>query len=372
MTEKIQNRPYQTRVIDKVMAAIEEGHQNILVCSPTGSGKTIMAHEVARRLYEEKQWKYCWTVMRKVLVEQAKWENEDKFGLTSGTYMSTFARAEDYPRDVELLIEDEAQHSASDTSTKLYSIMKPKVHLAFTATPFRSDRKKLCFSKFIFDAGIRQLVDEKWLSAFHHYAFPEEWSPENVSQMYLNDQERWGKSVIFFLRLADCHKCKALLEQGGVPCEVVEGGSVSQQEAAIEAFEKGELKVLINVFVLTEGFDAPDLKTVFCRPGSRAPTVQMCGRALRKHPDKPFAQIVQALTTKYPFTEEASAERSFTLKDKVWVDTQYNEKALSQVRLVVARSMLHTKEAPMPDYIKKKMAKVRPWRRFGNQDNQGF
>lgn len=369
MSQKIEKRPYQERVINKVIEAIKEGHQNILVCSPTGSGKTIMAHEIARILHEQDKWKYCWTVMRKVLVAQAKWENEDKFGLTCGTYMSTFAKSEDYPKDIDLLIEDEAQHSASDTSTKLYSMMKPKVHLAFTATPFRSDRKKLCFSKFISDAGIRQLVDEKWLSGFHHYSFPDMWTPETVANLYAKDRERWGKSVIFFLRLEDCYKCQVLLEKAGVACAVVEGGNVVDQEEKLEAFDKGEIEVLLNVFVLTEGFDSPNLKTVFCRPGSRAPTIQMCGRALRKHASKPFAQLVQPLTTKYPFTEEASAERSFILKENDWVDTQYNEKTLSKVRLAVARSIIKATETPMHPYIKKKLEKRRP--RWYNNNNIG-
>ena len=63
--------------------------------------------------------------------------------------------------------------------------------------------------------------------------------------------------------------------------------------------------------VLTEGFDSPDLKTVFCRDSAKGPTVQMCGRAFRTHPDLPVKQIVQSRDTKWPFVKIAAARRQY-------------------------------------------------------------
>ena len=46
-----------------------------------------------------------------------------------------------------------------------------------------------------------------------------------------------------------------------------------------------------NCVVLIEGFDCPELRTVFCRPSCKGVTIQMCGRVLRKHPNPPSQQV---------------------------------------------------------------------------------
>jgi superfamily II DNA or RNA helicase len=137
-----------------------------------------------------------------------------------------------------------------------------------------------------------------------------------VADVYLRDRERWGKTVMFFFNLRQCFECAQMLTQAGVACEVVHGGS--DQEGQLERFRHGDLTVLLNVLVLTEGMDCPDLKTVFVRPGSKGPVMQMTGRALRKHHDKPFAQVVQNHRTRWPFTKIASAEQKFSWENDHW------------------------------------------------------
>ncbi len=312
----IETRDYQTRIIDHTLAAIEEGHRNILIESPTGAGKTVVAHLIARSLHERYGWRSGWTAMRKHLLGQAQQMNRQMIGFETIRYFSTFD--DDPPGDIDLLIYDEAHHSAAATSTDLYNRLKPKAMIGLSATPFRSDRMALCFSKVIRDAGIRQLIDQGWLASFHQYLFDREWTPQNVAQLYLQDAARWGKSVVYFLTLAECYRCAELLSLSGVRCEVVHGSS--DQSAQIEAFDRGELDVLVNALVLTEGFDCATLRTVFVRPGSKGPTMQMVGRALRKHPDKPFAQVVQNSRTRWPFAKLASAEAKFVLDDRAgWI-----------------------------------------------------
>ena len=62
----------------------------------------------------------------------------------------------------------------------------------------------------------------------------------------------------------------------------------------IEGFKKGEIKAVANVGVLTHGFDFPELETVvLARPTrSLALYYQMSGRAIRPHPEKEKAMIV--------------------------------------------------------------------------------
>lgn len=67
-----------------------------------------------------------------------------------------------------------------------------------------------------------------------------------------------------------------------------------ERERILEDFKSGKIKVIVNVGVLTTGFDFPELETVvLARPTkSLALYYQMVGRAIRPHPNKPEAWIV--------------------------------------------------------------------------------
>lgn len=345
MVKIVEERPYQQRIVQKVIDAIGEGHSNILIEAPTGSGKTVMGLMIAKRLNEEKGWRTGWTAMRKHLLLQASQENDNTLKLTNAVttpggiinFFSTFDKhieemVKDYP--IDLFIEDEGHHSASTTSTENYKIVKPKIHIGLTATPFRTDRMKLCFSRVIKDAGIRSLIDQGYLSPYHQYIFHESWTPEIVARHYLNCVEKWGKTVIFFLTEDESNACADILRLAGIKVEVVTGSS--DQEDQIKSFNEGDTQVLINMVVLTEGFDSTILKTVFARPGSKGPTIQMVGRSLRKHfgldpisgeLQKPYAQVVQSGMSHWPFTRLASAEKKFVCNNgRDWEDRQTNER----------------------------------------------
>lgn len=358
----IETRPYQVKIIGRTVEAVKEGHQNILIESATGSGKTIMALLIARQLYEERGWVTGWTAMRRHLLIQAAQENEQTIQFPHIHFFSMFDKVP--PTGIDVLVEDEGHHSASATSTEMYKTIRPKLHLGLTATPFRTDRMKLCFSTVIKDAGIRALIDGGFLSGYHQYIYHGEWSPSQVAMVFIKDRERWGKSVMYFLTEVECMECAELLRASGVRCEVVTGSS--NQEAQIEAFNHGDVEVLLNMVVLTEGFDSPILKTVFIRPGSKGPTIQMGGRVFRKHPDKPYAQIVQSNRSRWPFVRIASAERKFICDvGGNWEDRQTNERVRQAQRAAI--SAIANTTVQMPQYLKKFQKKQNALLQF--QDN---
>jgi len=347
--KQFEYRDYQHRVISNTLKAIEEGHRSILIELPTGAGKTVSGHALAKILNEKHNYRYGWTCMRQILLSQAKQSNEDFFQLRCGEYFSTFTNQ--IPTNIDVLIEDEAQHSAAATSVSLVSVIKPKVHIALTATPYRTDHMKLCFSKVIKDAGTRQLIDEGYLSPFHQYIFDGKWNPESVSSIYLHDVARWGPTVMYFSTIADCRKCENLLTSSGVRATTVVGGNLAQQEHAISEFLHGKLDVLLNVMVLTEGFDAPFLRTVFVRPGSKGPTVQMVGRALRRHPTKQFAQVVQSSESNHLFSTIASPADRLSFTGNGWLSRQekYHENLAHQHETI--KALLAAPKADIPKFI---------------------
>lgn len=91
------------------------------------------------------------------------------------------------------------------------------------------------------------------------------------------------------------------IEESELLCKHVEGCAIitgstpkKERERILREFKKGNIKVVTNVGVLTTGFDYPELDTVvMARPTmSLALYYQIVGRAIRPHPDKESAWIV--------------------------------------------------------------------------------
>src|SRR5262249_27120808 len=236
-TTQVSPRPYQQRIVGKALDLFcDRGMRSLLVESPTGSGKTVMALLIARAMQTEKQVRIGWVAMRRYLLAQAAVENESKQIGADCTYLSMFDR--NPPRDLDMLIVDEAQHDAANSMAHLHQLIQPRYILGLTATPFRTDRMKLCFDSVLKDAGIHPLIQDGYLSQYHHYTMPE-YSPESVAEFYLRDRERWGKSIVYFQTLGQCHATDALLKRHGVRSDVVTGSS--DREAQLAAFEAGDL-----------------------------------------------------------------------------------------------------------------------------------
>lgn len=359
ITPKLEARPYQQRIINKTVSLLSEGvtrpdgsHRDVgavLIESPTGSGKTVMGLWCAAELQRLHGYTVGWCAMRRNLLTQAAAEREARgFDLD----MVTISMFDKRPPKVDLLVVDEAQHDAAASMASLHGALKPKKILGLSATPFRTDRLKLCFDQVVKDANIQSLIRGGYLSPYRHFTLPD-YTPGEVAQAFLREQARWGRSLIFFYRLDECRACCALLQRAGVRAEVVT--AQSNREVQLARFEAGELDVLLSMAILTEGFDCPSLETVFCRPSSKGPTIQMCGRVLRKDPRLPIKQIVQCAHTRHPFTRTAAAHEQYLWTGMGWRSLTVNPHidALSRRTLsLVARC-----EAALPDFIKRQQSR---------------
>jgi superfamily II DNA or RNA helicase len=352
----LEPRPYQVRIVAKAVAAFaERGLRSVLIESPTGSGKTVMALLVARTLQERLGLSVGWVAMRRYLLAQAAAENNSRGIGLQATFLSMFDR--DPPPGLDLLIVDEAQHDAADSMARLHSVVCPRFILGLSATPYRADRVKLCFDTVIKDAGIQELIADGHLSRYHHYTLPD-FRPATVASTYLREPARWGRTVVYFHTLPQCHEAARLLAAGGVRCEVVTG--TSDRESQLARFRAGECDVLLNCLVLAEGFDCPDLKTAFVRPSSRGPTVQMAGRVFRKHPSLAFKQVAQCRQTRWPFVRTAAAEQQYTWADGEWRTLTVNPR-IAQVQLRTLQALARS-EVRLPELLVKHAPAARPER----------
>ncbi len=344
----VEARPYQQRIVAKAVEFFQAKQlRSVLIESPTGSGKTVMGLLTAKAMQAALGVRVGWVAMRRNLLTQAAAENRARGINVEATFLSMFDR--EPPTGLDLLVVDEAQHDAASSMAHLHNVIRPRFILGLSATPFRADKVKLCFDSVIRDAGIQRLMQDGYLSPYHHYTIPH-FSPRSVVECYLREPARWGKSILYFHTLEQCALAATLLRKRRVRCEVVTGSS--DRETQIEAFRAGRVDLLINCMVLAEGFDCPELKTVFCRPSVKGLTVQMCGRAFRKHADLPFKQIVQCQKTRWPFVRTASALQEYVWNGDEWRSLKASAE-IDQVANRVLRALAHI-EVQLPAWLLKR------------------
>jgi superfamily II DNA or RNA helicase len=118
-----------------------------------------------------------------------------------------------------------------------------------------------------------------------------------IAETYSQNREKYGQTLIFADRWYQCTALVELLRQRGVRADAVfthqdaDPGSAearnkrrsNENEDVLARFRSGELDVLVNIRMLTEGTDVPNVRSVFLtrQTTSRILLTQMIGRALR-------------------------------------------------------------------------------------------
>ena len=118
-----------------------------------------------------------------------------------------------------------------------------------------------------------------------------------ITEYYINNKDVYGKTIIFADRYDQCDIISKFLNKSGVSADVMYSNQGNERNAEIlKKFRNNELEVLVNIKMLTEGTDVPDVDTVFItrQTTSIISMTQMVGRALRgpKFGGKPDANLV--------------------------------------------------------------------------------
>ena len=321
----IEPRPYQERMIREVLNAyLVEGSRSVLIESPTGSGKTCVGLGICKLLQTlEPNLTFGWIAMRRKLLKQARKENE-RMGVKNIQFVSMF---DANPPHFDVLVNDEAQHAAAATSATQHHDIDARWLLGLSATPTRTDRVKLPYEKVVKDYGLRFLIDKGYLSPFRQFVIPE-WTPKMVAERFLFEPAKWGKSIAYWRTEEECLKFHKLITDGGVSAACLFGNmSHTAQDEILDRYEAGEIQLLINMMLLTEGFDCEDLMSVWVRDSSRLPATQMAGRGLRLDPKNPnkIANIIQSEKTRYPFTRVTVSREQYVWRDDAWLSLARNE-----------------------------------------------
>lgn len=114
-----------------------------------------------------------------------------------------------------------------------------------------------------------------------------------IVSTYLQNRDKYGKTILFAVNINHALTLQQLFSEAGVRSDYVisalkDGDSgrtrtQAENDAVIDRFRDGDLEVIINVNILTEGVDLPKTQSVFLtRPTSSSIMMtQMVGRALR-------------------------------------------------------------------------------------------
>jgi ATP-dependent helicase IRC3 len=220
-----------------------------------------------------------------------------------------------------LVVVDEAHHTAAETYRRILDHLgagKPDgpLLLGVTATPDRGDGKGLddLFDEISFtydilwgiragylcdlrgrairvaDLDVRGIAVSRgdYQTGAAGEALLDAGAPDVIAEAWL-EHARGRRTLVFTPTVETAQLTAAAFRHRGVAAESVSGGtSMEDRRLILKRFDRGEIDVVVNCMVLTEGYDAPRVDCiVVARPTkSRALYTQMVGRGTRRHPDK--------------------------------------------------------------------------------------
>ena len=333
-----QLRPYQKQSIEDIRNAFIKGKRKILLVAPTGSGKTVVASEMIRRVVAGG--KSCLFVAhRRELIMQCSNKLHD-FGVNHGvlmadksptpmascqvasiqTFTSRVDRDDFIKPEADLIIIDEAHRSASDSFKNLLREYPHAYVIGLTATPIRNDGRGLgnIYEKIVQCSTVKELTEKGYLVPNRIVAptIPDlkglkiiagDYEAKgldkkmNVPKLIGDVVTHWIKhannrpTVVFCTSIKHSKYVSAIFNDNGIPAGHIDGEMPEiERETVLSDLRNGRIKVLSNCQILTEGFDCPKVScVVLCRPTlSLGLYIQMCGRSLRIFPNKKDTLII--------------------------------------------------------------------------------
>ncbi|MEM4217773.1 MAG: DEAD/DEAH box helicase [Candidatus Methanomethylicaceae archaeon] len=329
-------RDYQEEAVRKILDGFKE-KTTLLAVLATGLGKTVIFSEIARRFLDSGR--VVVVVHREELLWQAK-EHLERLGLEvgierrndrdlSGLYTSrisvatiqSLARKERLSRvnpDLfSLVIIDEAHHATASTYKRVmgHFVAGGAKVLGVTATPLRTDGRGLStvFESVAFSYGLLDGIRDGWLVPVKQYFATDvqvdfgavhitrgDYDEEELEQV-LGDEK--NLHAVAHIAIEASKKGPVLVYTPGVRTAMdatyiinrYKPGSAAYvignmdnaiRRGVMENFRSGELPILVNCMVATEGFDAPLTRTIVMARPTRSSLLytQILGRGTRPAP----------------------------------------------------------------------------------------
>lgn len=341
---------YQLKAISDIenilTSHIKTKQENMLICIPTGGGKTVIGARGFKKFLDNNKGKKILVLVPlqcligqtyktftdvginvSVFHNQVKTDidgNKFKMGLGGDviismpeTYCNDLAAGKNrtIPESFKpfAIGMDEAHKMTSDQNQQIWNRYSDSVVIGFTASPYRPQNKegehlqewyKDNLHQYV---SIKELIELKRLVPPKYYEYGED---DHIFNSWLTQAESEDpdkrSTVIFTSNTDQSLKLKSVFLENGVSAEIITSGSTvvpdilvknqshEERNEIYRKFKNREITVLISVNALCEGWDEPSANIVILARGilNKALYQQMVGRVLRSYGTKEYALVL--------------------------------------------------------------------------------
>ena len=242
-----------------------------------------------------------------------------------------------------MIVIDEAHHALAKTYKGMWERFPKAKFLGLTATPCRLNGKGFTdlFDVLVQSWSVPEFISKGRLATYDFVSIKSDGVTQRLidslqkrgadgdyqnkeMDMLLNKKpsierlyrslEEFGKDrkgIVYAINISHAQKITKLYQENGVKAIAIDSKTpATERQQDIEAFKKGDIQVLVNVDIFSEGFDCPDVEFVqLARPTlSLAKYLQMVGRGLRVAKGKKNCVII----------DNVGLYRVFGLPSQVW------------------------------------------------------
>ena len=367
---------YQEDMKERIEKALRL-HRSVMAQMPTGTGKTYLLTAVIDSFVSNNPMEKVWIVAhRRELVSQID-ETVRKFHSYSASNTSSLLSSvkavsiqwlskhyDEIEEEPGMIVIDEAHHALAKTYKEMWERFPKAKFLGLTATPCRLSGKGFTdlFDVLVQSWDVPEFISKGRLATYDFVSIKSDGMTQRLidslqkrgadgdyqnkeMDMLLNKKpsierlyrslEEFGKDrkgIVYAINISHAQKITKLYQEHGVKAIAINSKTpAAERQQDIEAFKKGDIQVLVNVDIFSEGFDCPDVEFVqLARPTlSLAKYLQMVGRGLRIAKGKKNCVII----------DNVGLYRVFGLPSQVW-----NWNAMFEGKLKVGKKKETAKE----------------------------
>ena len=346
---------YQEDMKERIEKALRL-HRSVMAQMPTGTGKTYLLTAVIDSFVSNNPMEKVWIVAhRRELVSQID-DTVRKFHSFSASNTSSLLSSvkavsiqwlskhyDEIEKEPGMIVIDEAHHALAKTYKEMWERFPNTKFLGLTATPCRLNGKGFTdlFDVLVQSWSVPEFISKGRLATYDFVSIKSDGMTQRLidslqkrgadgdyqnkeMDMLLNKKpsierlyqslEEFGKDrkgIVYAINISHAQKITRLYQEHGVKAIAIDSKTpAAERQQDIEAFKKGDIQVLVNVDIFSEGFDCPDVEFVqLARPTlSLAKYLQMVGRGLRVAKGKKNCVII----------DNVGLYRVFGLPSQVW------------------------------------------------------
>jgi len=296
-------RDYQVDSVAQVQRAFASGSKRVILCLPTGAGKTVIFSDIAHRAALKGKRVAILTHRRELLSQAGKLNSCDV--LMVETLNNQIKRGLDLSQ-YDLLVVDEAHIG---NFRKVLEGFNGFV-IGATATPVSNPPLKDSYNAIVCPVGIESLIEQGWLANPHTYAMHPvdtsklatargEYTEQSLDDAFNKPKvyegvvhefcQKWAdkKAIVFCVNIsATINTALEFRKQlgAGRVWGVHSKQSPQEREQIIADFSASKNGILVNCGIATTGFDCPDIEVVVINRATKSVALwlQMVGRASRR------------------------------------------------------------------------------------------